>query len=195
MENKLLEEEIGLLETYNKHGESYANAEGRHGWRNPIRSDTGELLRCFVIAQNPARILELGTGHGLSTLHMAAGLHNASRQVIHTVEFDAAVAESSQDRFTRCLQPIKVFAGDALEVIPQMTGIYDLVFFDAQKDQYFPQLLALLKYGLISNGTLILADNVLDRKMECQAFLNWFVENKVPHFSMNTECGLLVARL
>jgi predicted O-methyltransferase YrrM len=195
MDKKLLDAEIEFLETFNKQGESYASAEGRHGWRNPIRRDTGELLRCFVIAHNASRILEFGTGHGLSTLYLAAGLRDKSKQFIHSIEFDPEVADSSQERFNRCLVPVKVFKGDALEIIPQLEGIYDLVFFDAQKDQYYSQLMALLKYERIAKGTLILADNVLDRKTECQSFLDWFVEKGVSHYCMHTECGLLVARL
>ena len=35
---------IDALELLDKQGPSYATAEGRHGWRNPIRGDTGPLL-------------------------------------------------------------------------------------------------------------------------------------------------------
>ena len=68
MTNPTIEAEIKMLETYSKQGESYTNSEGRYGWRNPIRSDTGDLMRCLTIAVSPTRTLEFGTGHGLSTL-------------------------------------------------------------------------------------------------------------------------------
>lgn len=74
MTTALIEAAIRELETYNKQGESYTDATGRYGWRNPIRADTGDLLRILTIAANPFRILEIGAGHGLSTLYLAGGL-------------------------------------------------------------------------------------------------------------------------
>ena len=54
-----IREEIARLETYDNQGESYANAEGRHGWRNPIRADTGPLLESLVLAAGSKRLLEI----------------------------------------------------------------------------------------------------------------------------------------
>jgi predicted O-methyltransferase YrrM len=191
----LIEKEIELLETYSKQGESYTNNEGRYGWRNPIRSDTGDLMRCLTIAVNPKRTLEFGTGHGLSALYMASGLFNHTEQHIDTIEFDADVARSSQDRFNQCNVPITVKQGEAMDVISTLQGHYDMVFFDAQKSHYYDQLKALLGKNLIGEGTVILADNVVDRQTECQNFLDWFVTNNINHYILQTECGLLVAHL
>lgn len=130
-------QEIENLETYEKHGESYANADGRHGWRNPIREDTGAILESLTLLAAPKRILEIGTAHGLSALYFVAGLNNGSKAHI-----------------------------------------------EAQKSLYHGQLLALLEKGLIRPGTLLLADNVNDRRAECEAFVAWFAEK-----------GLLVCRL
>ena len=78
-----------------------------------------------------------------------------------------------------------MLCGEAGEVIEnQLDSHYDLVFFDAQKSLYHGQLLALLEKGLIGPGTLLLADNVNDRRAECEAFVAWFAEK-----------GLLVCRL
>ncbi len=186
--------EIELLEQLSKQGESYANAEGRFGWRNPVRSDTGPLLTSLVAEANPLRVLEIGTGHGLSTLYLAEGLQREDAE-LHSLEFDAAVASSSQDLFNRCGAPVKVFAGDALQTIPTLPGGYDVVFFDAQKDQYYAQLAALLNHRLLSSSCLILADNVTDRKAECQSFLDFMMANTADCEVRPTECGLLVATL
>jgi hypothetical protein len=40
-----------------------------------------------------------------------------------------------------------------------------------------------------------MADNVVDREEECRNFLNWFIENNINHYILQTECGLLVAHL
>lgn len=191
----LIKKELELLETYSKQGESYTNSEGRYGWRNPIRSDTGDIMRCMTIAAHPSRTLEIGTGHGLSTLYIAAGLENPTEQHIDTLEFDADVASSSQERFDKCKVPVKVWQGDAIDAIAKLSGHYDLIFFDAQKNHYHSQLMALLERKLIGPGSVILADNVIDRQSECQDFLDWFNEQNINHYILQTECGLLVARL
>jgi predicted O-methyltransferase YrrM len=195
MTTPLIEKEIALLETYSKQGESYTNAEGRYGWRNPIRSDTGDIMRCLTIATSPKRTLEFGTGHGLSTLYMAAGLQNHATDSIDTIELSEEVAESSQARFDACGVCVKVHQGEAMDIIPQLSGHYDMVFFDAQKSHYHQQMQALLSHGLIGPGTVILADNVVDRQSECQNFLDWFTANSINHYILQTECGLLVAYL
>lgn len=195
MTTSLIEQEIQLLETFSKQGDSYTNNEGRYGWRNPIRSDTGDLLRCLTLSAAPRRTLEIGTGHGLSALYMVSGLSDHAQQHIDTIEFDADVARSSQARFDTCRAPVTVKQGEAVDVIGQLSGSYDMVFFDAQKNHYLRQLLALLERKLIGPGTVILADNVIDRRSECEDFLAWFGATPVDHYILRTECGLLVAHL
>lgn len=185
--------EIELLESYNKQGESYSDGKGRYGWRNPIRGDTGGLLQALVVAADPSRILEIGTAHGLSALYLISGARSGT--TMDTIEFDADVAVESQQRMDACNMPVNVCCGEALEVIEGLEGRYDLVFFDAQKNQYKPQLEKLLERGLAGSGTLLLADNVIDRAEECAEFLRWFMDRDIPHHIIGTECGLLVAKL
>jgi predicted O-methyltransferase YrrM len=185
---------IQELEMLSKQGESYSNGKGRYGWRNPVRKDTGPILTQIVSDEKPTRILEIGTGHGLSTLYLAMGFDTGKGE-IQTLEFDEIVAQSTQHTMNRCGAPVSVVQGDASETIPTLQGHFDLVFFDAQKDQYFSQLMLLLEHQLIGPGSVILADNVTDRRTECQPFLEWFDNNKVRHQILDTECGLLVARI
>ena len=177
-----------------KQGESYSNGNGRYGWRNPVRQDTGPLLTDLVSAHAPARVLEIGTGHGLSTLYLASGLISGYAH-IDTLEFDPAVARSTHNRMILCGAPVKVWLGDASATIPKLKTPYDVVFFDAQKDQYLNQLQLLITHKLLSENCLILADNVTDRRAECQPFLDWFTNEDVSHEILPTECGLLVAHL
>jgi len=190
-----IETEISRLEAFNKKGESYANANGSFGWRNPIRLDTGRILQSLVVASQPRRILEIGTAHGLSALYLYRGLHDNHNVEFDTIEFDGAVAKDTQDRFNQLNLPIKVHAGEAMDVIHSLTTPYDLVFFDAQKSHYYKQLMALSERKLIEKGSLLVADNVIDRQEECQDFIHWFPLNHINHTIIPTECGLLVARL
>jgi predicted O-methyltransferase YrrM len=187
--------QIEILEGFSKKGESYSNTNGSFGWRNPIRQDTGRILQSIVIASNPKRILEIGTAHGLSALYLVLGISDINKTTIDTIEFDSDVALDSQARFDLLNVPIKVLQGEAMDVIGRLNGTYDLVFFDAQKSHYYQQLNLLIDKGLIGKGTILLADNVIDRKEECNEFLNWFIENNITHSIIPTECGLLVATL
>lgn len=195
MTTELIESAIRELETYNKQGESYTDSTGRYGWRNPVRADTGDLLRVLTVTANPVRVLEIGAGHGLSTLYLASGLSNHQTCRIDTIEFDPGVAASTQQRMDACKAPVRVHSGDALDVIETLSEPYDLIFFDAQKDKYYDHLKALIDRQLASPGSIILADNVTDRRAECQPFLDWFVAEGINHYILPTECGLLVARL
>jgi len=195
MKTEKIRNEIEMLESFSKQGESYTNDNGSFGWRNPIRQDTGPLLIDLTSKASPKRVLEIGTAHGLSTLYLVCGLKKELNPVIDTIEFDSQVAESTKNRMSQLEVPVKVHHGEAMEVIDQLSGYYDLVFFDAQKNHYFKQLKSLLSKGLIGKGSVILADNVIDRKTECQPFLDWFTENDIPHEIIPTECGLLFAKL
>ncbi|MEY3052337.1 MAG: hypothetical protein RLY31_2122 [Bacteroidota bacterium] len=195
MTNEKIEQAILELEDLDKQGESYSDTSGRFGWRNPIREDTGGLLRSLVIASGARRVLEIGTGHGLSTLYLVTGLPEGVGATVETVEFDPAVASSTQARMDATGSPVRVHQGDALAVIGRLEGTFDLVFLDAQKNQYLDYLQALIRQGSIGPGTVVLADNVIDRKEECLPFLSWFERQSVPHHIIPTSCGLLVARL
>jgi len=195
MENKMIENEIEKLEELSKKGESYTNNYGSFGWRNPIRKDTGRIIQSLVISANPKAILEIGTAHGLSALYLYLGLKVNDGVIFDTIEFDVSVAEDTQERFDRLNVPIKVHVGEALEVINSLSYKYDLVFFDAQKNHYYNQLILLIEKKIIAKGTIILADNVIDRQDECKEFLDWFILNNVNHTIIATECGLLVASL
>jgi predicted O-methyltransferase YrrM len=190
-----IQQEIDLLETISKQGESYSDGKNRYGWRNPVRKDTGTLLKAFSLSVAPQHTLEIGTAHGLSALYLVDGFADFSHQTLDTIDFDESVSQSTQDRMRRLNVPVTVHYGDALDVFPRLTKKYGLVFFDAQKNQYLPQMQSLLNLNLIGTGTIILADNVLDRKAECQPFLDWFSENRINNHIIATECGLLVARI
>ncbi|MFM9008025.1 MAG: O-methyltransferase, partial [Bacteroidota bacterium] len=172
----------------------YSDSHGRYGWRNPVRQDTGPILTQIVRDAQPNRVLEIGTGHGLSTLYLVQGLETPGAR-IQTLEFDPVVAHSTQERMDRSGAPVDVIVGDANQTIQQLNGSYDMVFFDAQKNQYHAQLMLLIEHGLVGKGTLLVADNVIDRKSECQNFLDWFEGKNISHHIIETECGLLVAKL
>lgn len=194
MNRSAMEEEIAVLEAMSKRGESYANDHGGHGWRNPIRSDTGPLLASLIAQHDAHRILEVGTAHGLSALYLVMGWEDIDGRSLETIEFDAAVAAEAQSRFKALGVPVTVHEGEAMEVITQrLSGRFDAVFLDAQKSHYGMQWRALTELGLVGEGTLLMADNVIDRKEECTELFEVLQSQGVDYRIEPTECGLLVA--
>ena len=92
--------------------------------------------------------------------------------------------------------PAEVHIGEAMDVIARrLDQPYDLVFLDAQKSHYADQCSLLRARGLMGSGTLLLADNVVDRAAECATFFAWLEGAGLSFEIRPTECGLLVTTL
>jgi len=172
--------------TYSGLGASYSEK----GKRNPVRDDTQNLLTVATAIARPARILELGTAFGLSGLCLLRGAPEAE---LTTIEFGADVAEQAKQNFAEAGVNTKVITGDAGEAIKTLDGRFDVVFIDHEKKSYLPHFLTLLENGTIGEGTLILADNVIDRRAECDDFMKYM--EALPSTTIQTECGLLVYKI
>lgn len=186
--NTKVREVITSLE--GKGGEAY-DAQGdtpRHGWRNPVKADTPDLLVALVLAARPHRILELGTAYGFSGLHLAS-----TGAPLDTIEFFAPVAEEASRNFRAAGVNAHVYTGDALDIIPVLPNYYDFVFLDAEKKSYLQHLLALINHGKLVPGALIVADNVIDRAEEMEDFLSYI--KPYVQCVIKTQAGLLVARV
>ena len=119
----------------------------------------GRLLEMLVWAAQPRRVLEIGTFSGHGTLSMAAALPADGH--IDTCELDperAAVAQAHIDR-SPWVEQITIHVGPAGETIDALTGTFDLVFMDADKDGYIAYYEAVLPR--LSERGLIVADNTL----------------------------------
>lgn len=122
----------------------------------------GALLEMFVRMVDPLYVLELGTFTGYSAIAMARGLSRQGAE-LHTVEID----DELQDFATRYIERaglrerIVQHIGPALEVVPALGRVFDLVFIDADKREYPDYYRMLMEGGWVRSGSIILADNVL----------------------------------
>jgi caffeoyl-CoA O-methyltransferase len=119
----------------------------------------GKLLQMVSCMVRPQRILELGTFTGYSALCLAAGLDPGGQ--LHTIELreeDAAAAKAFFNR-SRHGQQIHLHIGEAAKIIGELEESWDLVFMDADKENYV-NYFNLVFPKLRPNG-FILADNVL----------------------------------
>src|SRR3990167_8773352 len=130
-----IEEVIARLAQMPRQGKAYDHM-GRHGWSNPIRQDTGPLLQALVLARNPKRILEIGTAHGESLLNMALA---APKAEFHTIEWLEQLANEAGQNFLEAGVDAFVHNGDAMKVLETLTGQFDFIFLDGNKDGYFEQ--------------------------------------------------------
>ncbi|MDX9770753.1 MAG: O-methyltransferase [Tenuifilaceae bacterium] len=119
----------------------------------------GKLLEMLSRMLKPHRILEIGTYTGYSALCLAKGLAEGGQ--LHTIEVNDEVCETALDFFRRAGAEGKItlHEGSALDIIPQLDEVFDLVLIDGDKRQY-PQYLEMVLPKVKSNG-YILADNVL----------------------------------
>lgn len=119
----------------------------------------GGFLSFMSKLMRPLYILEIGTFTGFSTLCLAEGLIENGQ--IHTIELRAEDANTASEYFKQSphAAKIKSHIGDAKEIIPTLTPIWDLVFIDADKTGYIDYYNLVLP-RLAKNG-LVIVDNVL----------------------------------
>lgn len=119
----------------------------------------GRILKMFCRMLRPRRILEIGTYTGYATLCMAEGLEDNG--LIHTLEIN----DEMEDFIKKYLfaspdsDKIRLHLGDAMEIIPVLDEVFDMVFIDADKRLYSDYYD--LVFPKVRPGGLILADNTL----------------------------------
>ena len=118
----------------------------------------GKVLEMISYMIRPRRILEIGTFTGYSALCLAKGLTEDG--LLHTIEAGEAVASKAKEFFLQSKYGSKIIlhTGNALETIPSLDEIWDLVFIDADKPEYIGYFNLVLP-KLRKNG-FILADNI-----------------------------------
>lgn len=119
----------------------------------------GRLLALISKLIAPKHILEIGTYTGYSALCMAEGLQINGR--IDTIEIDEELTDIQRRYFEASGYGNQIFQhlGNATEIIPSLNGGFDLVFIDADKEQY-PKYFDLI-IDRLKTGGLIITDNVL----------------------------------
>lgn len=119
----------------------------------------GKFLEAVSYMIRPQRILEVGTFTGYSALCLAKGLQPGG--ALHTIELrkeDAATAQAYFDRSVYAKQII-LHIGRAMDIIGQLHEPWDLVFIDADKENYINYFNLILPQ--VRKNGFILADNVL----------------------------------
>ena len=124
----------------------------------PIDPTRGRFLELIARNRSPRRILEIGSGAGYSALWFIKGM--GRKGTLESIEVDPHVASEFQEVIKKAglKRRIKIHQGAALVILRKLKGPYDLVFIDADKDEYPQYLRHAMK--LTGPGSIILADNL-----------------------------------
>jgi predicted O-methyltransferase YrrM len=125
-----------------------------------VARSTGQFLFALVAPQTDCEVLEIGGSRGYSTVWLAAGVRYLGGRVL-SLESDPAkvdawrrnVAEAGLEDWA------ELVPGDAFETLPAIDDVFDVVFLDAEKEQY--EELYQLARKKLEPAALIVADNVL----------------------------------
>ncbi len=119
----------------------------------------GRILKMMCRMIQPHKVLELGTFTGYSALCFAEGMPDDGE--VHTIEIDDEIEDFARSHFETSPygHKIKMLIGDAIDIIPTLTDVYDLVFIDANKRDYL-KYYELIMPKLRPAG-FIIADNTL----------------------------------
>jgi predicted O-methyltransferase YrrM len=124
-----------------------------------IDAEVGGLLRVLATAIGAVRILEIGTAIGYSGIWLAGAL--PSNGMLLTLEVDGERARTARENFARSglAERVSVIVGDAERMLAKVSGPFDLIFQDGDKQQYTSLLDRLV--DRLRPGGLLITDNVL----------------------------------
>jgi predicted O-methyltransferase YrrM len=140
-------------------------AEREQGLAAEVRSrqvepTTGRFLFSLVAPQPDCEVLEIGGSRGYSTIWLAAGVRYLGGRVL-SLEHDPRKAEAWRANVEEAglSEWAELLEGDARELLPQIEDVFDVVFIDAEKNDY-EEWFSLAR-GKVEPGGLFVADNVL----------------------------------
>jgi predicted O-methyltransferase YrrM len=134
-----------------------------------VEPTTGRFLFALAAAQAGIEVLEIGGSRGYSSIWLSAGARVLGGRLVsleHDPEKCAAwrrnIAEAGLEDWAELVE------GDALATLREAQDVFDLVFLDAEKDDY--EALFALARSLLEPGALVVADNVLSHAEPLAAY-------------------------
>ena len=134
-----------------------------------VAPTTGRFLFAFVAPQNACEVLEIGGSRGYSSIWFAAGGRMLGGRVL-SLEHDSAKCDAWRRNVADAglAEWAELVEGDAFESLPAIEDVFDVVFIDAEKDDY-ERLFALVRDKL-EPGAVVIADNVLSHEETLGAY-------------------------
>ncbi|MDP9082308.1 MAG: class I SAM-dependent methyltransferase [Pseudomonadota bacterium] len=127
----------------------------------PVGPEVGWFLHSLILAKRPARVLELGTSYGYSTLFLADAVKQVGGRMVtmEVADYKQAHARAMLDK-AGISDVVDFRLGDAVTMIDADSGPFDFVLLDIWKELYTPCLEAV--YPKLSDEGIIAADNIIE---------------------------------
>jgi predicted O-methyltransferase YrrM len=134
-----------------------------------VSPTTGQLLFALVAPQNACEVLEIGGSRGYSTIWLAAGARILGGRVL-SLEHDPAKCEAWRRNIDEAGlgEWADLVEGDAKENLAAIEDVFDVVFVDAEKEDY--ERYFELARPKLEPGGLVVADNVLSHEETLGAY-------------------------
>lgn len=131
----------------------------------------GAYLDELLLQYKPKKVLEIGTLVGYSAIRMGRLLPRGGHLIC--IDKDPEYVQIAKSNIAKAWlsDRIEVLTGDAIRVIPRLSGQFDMVFIDADKRQYLDYLKACER--LLHPGSIVVADNVKRHAAEVANYLDY----------------------
>jgi predicted O-methyltransferase YrrM len=150
-----------------------------------LERPTAELIHILLLLSSRKRVLEIGTSNGFSAIVIGAALQTIEGAApLTTIERDPLKAAGARKNIQHANLSfiVQVIQGSATEVVRQLDGPFDCVFFDADRISAPVQLQILLPK--LESNVLLLADNALSHPQEIEAYVGMI--GQLPGFTATT---------
>ena len=165
-----MEKYESLLKRLEKTAKAYTN----------IAPENGQFLSILIRSIKAQNVLEVGTSNGYSSIWIAAALKETGGRLI-TLEFDPTRAAAAETHLREAGLDgiVEIRVGNALDAIPKCNTTFDLVFLDAEKNEYRRYLELVLPN--IRPGGLIVADDTVTMRDEMPDYVEFVFNTPTLH--------------
>lgn len=155
----------------------------------PISREQGEYLYLTARAISAKRVIEFGTSFGVSTIYLAAAVHDNQGEIVIGTELEPtkhqhATANLASSGLSHI---VDIRLGNALDTLQNIPEPIDLVLLDGWKDLYIP-VLELLKPKL-RKGAVVFADNIFTFKKALRPYVDYMQSGQNGFESMTLKMG------
>lgn len=159
-----------LNELYEEGQRNDAREQERSRKMLNLEPDTARLLSMLMRSSRRTRLLEIGTSNGYSTIWLASAVHTNGGCVI-SIDRDAQKQAMADENLCRAdlRDVVELHCGDATQIVAELAGPFDSVFFDA--DRYSASAQLELLVPKLAPDVLLFADNVLSHPDAIAAYL------------------------
>lgn len=152
-----------------------------------VGPEKGQVIADIIRKFKPKRVLEVGTLIGYSAILIGKELENDAQLI--TIEIHPDEVENAVENLRRAgvQAKVKVLTGDAIQLIPELTGCFDFVFIDAEKTEYLDYLQ--LAEDKLCKGSVVVADNAGIFSNQMKEYLD-YVRTSWKYSSKYTPVGV-----